>query len=192
MRGRTPVCSQNRTRRPSWSLVPIVDPATDSWVKKIRVSSAGGTSPLVAPQITIRADDEAAQIDPVLMRQAVRNLLDNAFRHAPGTPVNRRAATIDHHVTLCVSDAGRGLPEHQRGRLSRTETGAGGLGLSIVAAIADAHGGYAEAGVESDGGTRITIVVPNETNDAGPHCPSAARVPPHDHDCAQASPRAPR
>src|SRR5580693_8240742 len=32
----------------------MVDPATDSWVKKIRVSSAGGASPLVAPQITIR------------------------------------------------------------------------------------------------------------------------------------------
>jgi hypothetical protein len=31
-----------------------VDPATDSWVKKIRVSSAGGTSPLVAPEMTIR------------------------------------------------------------------------------------------------------------------------------------------
>ena len=118
-----------------------------------------------APQITIEADDEAAQIDPVLMRQAVRNLLDNAFRHAPGTPVLLRAATIDHHVTLCVSDAGRGLPEHLRGRLSCAETGAGGLGLSIVAAIADAHGGYVEAGVESDGGTRITIVVPNEAND---------------------------
>ena len=32
----------------------MVDPVTDSWVKKIRVSSAGGASPLVAPQITIR------------------------------------------------------------------------------------------------------------------------------------------
>ena len=34
--------------------MPIVEPATDSWVKKIRVSSAGGASPLVAPHITIR------------------------------------------------------------------------------------------------------------------------------------------
>ena len=32
----------------------MVAPATDSWVKKILVSSAGGASPLVAPQITIR------------------------------------------------------------------------------------------------------------------------------------------
>jgi hypothetical protein len=52
--GRTPVCSQNRARRPSWSRVPMVEPVTDSWVKKILVSSAGGASPLVAPQITIR------------------------------------------------------------------------------------------------------------------------------------------
>ena len=32
----------------------MVDPTTDSWVKNTRVSSAGGASPLVAPQITMR------------------------------------------------------------------------------------------------------------------------------------------
>jgi hypothetical protein len=52
--GRTPVCSQKLATRPSWSRVPMVEPVTDSWVKKILVSSAGDASPLVAPQITIR------------------------------------------------------------------------------------------------------------------------------------------
>jgi len=32
----------------------MVEPTTESWVKNTRVSSAGGASPLVAPQITIR------------------------------------------------------------------------------------------------------------------------------------------
>ena len=32
----------------------MVEPTTDSWVKKIRVSSAGGMSPLVAPEMTMR------------------------------------------------------------------------------------------------------------------------------------------
>ena len=44
IRGRVPVCSQKRRRRPSWSRVPIVEPTTDNWVKKILVSSAGGMS----------------------------------------------------------------------------------------------------------------------------------------------------
>ena len=52
--GRVPVCSQNLASRLSWSREPIVEPITDSWVKKTRVSSAGGASPLVAPAITIR------------------------------------------------------------------------------------------------------------------------------------------
>ena len=52
--GRAPVCSQNLASRPSWSREPIVDPITDSCVKKILVSSAGGASPLVAPEMTIR------------------------------------------------------------------------------------------------------------------------------------------
>ena len=52
--GRTPVCSQNRSSRPSSSRVPIVDPTTDSCRKNTRLRSAGGTEPLVAPEITIR------------------------------------------------------------------------------------------------------------------------------------------
>lgn len=115
----------------------------------------------------MRADEEDVQIDPVLMRQAVRNLIDNAFRHAPGAPVAVRASAIDHHLKLCVSDGGAGLPERLLGRLNRAETGADGLGLSIVATIAEAHGGYAEANVEREGGTRVTIVVPYGANGAG-------------------------
>lgn len=114
-------------------------------------------------QVTIGVDDGVAAIDPVLMRQAVRNLLDNAFRHGGGTAVMLRAATMDQQLALRVSDAGPGLAEHLLGRLSRADSGADGLGLSIVAAIAEAHGGYAEAGNEPEGGgTRITIVVPND------------------------------
>lgn len=114
-------------------------------------------------QITVQAQDAVVQIDPVLMRQAVRNLLDNAYRHAAGAVVVLRAGVADRHVLLRISDAGPGLPERLLGRLPRADTGANGLGLSIVAAIAQAHGGYAEASAESGGGASITIVVPNET-----------------------------
>src|SRR6201995_2251287 len=42
--GRTPLSTQNLISRSSSSRVPIVDPITDNWRKKIRVSSAGGAS----------------------------------------------------------------------------------------------------------------------------------------------------
>lgn len=130
---------------------------------------AACVTPLTAQgrQITVQVDDDVVEIDPVLMRQAVRNLLDNASRHAAGTAVTLRAAAIDQQMMLCVCDAGPGLPEHLLGRLSRADTGADGLGLSIVAAIAHAHGGYAEAGAEPDGGASITIVVPTATANPG-------------------------
>src|ERR1700729_36820 len=51
--GRTPLSMHIRISRLSSSRVPIVDPITDSCRKKIRVSSAGGASPVVAPEMMI-------------------------------------------------------------------------------------------------------------------------------------------
>jgi two-component system OmpR family sensor kinase len=112
-------------------------------------------------EVAVRADHEAVDVDPVLLRQAVRNLLDNAFRHGDGESVvlaaQRRA---DGALAITVSDSGGGFPEDVRGRLTRSDNGAAGLGLSIVASVAHAHSGYAEADDNPSGGARVTIVVP--------------------------------
>lgn len=106
---------------------------------------------------TIRVDvDGHGQLclhaDPLRLRQALGNLVDNALRHGAGEIVLRARGAADGGVELDVSDAGQGfegpIADHAferftRGDLARTRGGSG-LGLAIVRAVADAHGGSAE------------------------------------------------
>jgi signal transduction histidine kinase len=89
--------------------------------------------------------------DPLRLRQALGNLLDNALRHGDGDVV-LGARRSQGGVELDVADAGRGFggeiaarafERFARGDEARTRGGAG-LGLAIVRAIAEAHGGRAE------------------------------------------------
>lgn len=88
--------------------------------------------------------------DPMRLRQALSNLVDNALRHGRGTVTIRASADRDA-LHLDVTDEGEGFPEDVRGRaferFARGEhgrTGSGsGLGLSIVKALAEAHRGSA-------------------------------------------------
>lgn len=113
--------------------------------------------------VEVEAADQVVQVDPVLLRQAVRNLLENAFAHGGGLDVALRATCADGRVSVSVSDTGPGLPPELQGRLERAETGVDGLGLSIVAAVAEGHGGFAVAEAAPAGGARVTIDVPDGT-----------------------------
>jgi signal transduction histidine kinase len=94
--------------------------------------------------------------DPVLLRQALGNLVDNSLRHGGGAVLVR--AMSDGDVDFVdVSDAGPGFgpdlarvafERFRRGDAARTRGGSG-LGLAIVRAVAEAHGGSAE--IEPDG-----------------------------------------
>ena len=90
--------------------------------------------------------------DELQLRQVVANLMGNALRHTPGrTPVHVRAAADGRSALLEVVDEGPGLAPEAAARAfepfyradpARTrETGGAGLGLAIVAAIVQAHGG---------------------------------------------------
>lgn len=85
-----------------------------------------------------------------LLTQALSNLLDNALTHGgPGVSVRVRAWCDGNDVVLSVADDGPGVPAAERGRvlrrfhrLDRSRSTAGsGLGLSMAAAVARAHGG---------------------------------------------------
>jgi len=88
--------------------------------------------------------------DPSLLTRAVRNLMDNAARHAAGL-ITVQLESDAGFATLVVSDDGPGIPAEYRVRVferftrldsSRArDTGGVGLGLAIVADVAAAHGG---------------------------------------------------
>ena len=97
------------------------------------------------------ADGLHVVADELRMRQALGNLVDNALRYGEGEVV-LRARESGPGVSFEVSDAGKGFgrdiadrafERFARGDGARTRGGAG-LGLSIVRAIAEAHGGRAE------------------------------------------------
>jgi signal transduction histidine kinase len=111
-------------------------------------------------QVTVDAEQRVVHVDAVLLRQAVRNLLDNAFTHGAGAQVALTASCTDHRLAVTVSDSGPGLPAGRPRRLVRTESDPGGLGFSIVAAVAEAHGGSAIAEAGPAGGARVTIELP--------------------------------
>jgi two-component system, OmpR family, sensor kinase len=116
-------------------------------------------------------DDLRADVDELRIRQALGNLVDNALRQTPaGGRVTVRAARENGSLRLEVRDSGPGFPEaflpiafepFARPDLGRARPEGGtGLGLAIVRAVAEAHGGRAEASNLGGGGAAVVLTLP--------------------------------
>jgi signal transduction histidine kinase len=107
--------------------------------------------------------------DPDRLRQVVRNLVENAHRHAPGTAVVLRAqAAPAGGVRLEIEDRGPGLAPDEAARVfdrfarsdrSRSVPGAG-LGLAIARSIVELHGGAIRAEPAVPNGCRMVVDLP--------------------------------
>ncbi|MGI9615906.1 MAG: sensor histidine kinase [Acidimicrobiales bacterium] len=103
------------------------------------------------------------------LRRLVRNLADNALRHA-GSRVVVAVTATDDLVELVVSDDGEGVPEGSEALIferfrrldeARSRDGGGsGLGLALVASIVESHGGSIRVDRSELGGARFTVAVP--------------------------------
>ncbi len=118
-------------------------------------------------EIDARPTSASVAVDPSRVEQALANLVDNALAHGAG-PIDLFAVERDDVVELHVADAGPGFPagflERAFDRFSRADeartTGGSGLGLSIVALIAQAHGGSVGAANRPHGGADVWLALP--------------------------------
>lgn len=106
--------------------------------------------------------------DRDMIQQAVANLIDNALKFAPaGTPLMVAVRTEGADVEIHVADRGPGIPQAERARATerffRAEaarsTPGSGLGLSLVLAIAQLHGGSLRL-EDNRPGLRAILVLP--------------------------------
>ena len=118
----------------------------------------------------------AVEGDPVLLRQAVSNLLRNAVRHnvAHGG-IELELTSTDDRARLRVSNDGSLVPAERLESLrepfvrgsgrGRTRDAGHGLGLAIVSAVATAHNGVLELSANPSGGLTATLDLPVRNDD---------------------------
>jgi signal transduction histidine kinase len=115
------------------------------------------------------SDVPAVSVDRLQIERAINNLIDNAIKHTPdgGTvdiAIERRGDT----VAVVVRDDGPGIPAHQlpylfekyRSRPRNSRVDGSGLGLFIVKAIVEAHGGRVQLESVLGRGTTATLLLP--------------------------------
>ena len=128
-------------------------------------------------QVEIPEEFISIPMDPVLIEQVLINILENAVFHAEGmTELNLRVSVRGKQGVFEVEDNGCGIP---RERLDKIFTGIiekkglpsdgrksnMGIGLSVCAAIIQAHGGTIEAGNREGGGAVFRFFLEREVTD---------------------------
>ncbi|MGO8995243.1 MAG: sensor histidine kinase [Polyangiaceae bacterium] len=125
--------------------------------------------------VTRLAPGIVVMVDRGRIRQVCANLIDNAIKYtAPGGRVEVTVSGDEDRGVVSIADTGIGIPPEERSRVwdrlfrgdrSRTERGLG-LGLSLVKAVVEAHGG--EVRLESDVGVGSTFEVRLRRTSAAP------------------------
>lgn len=146
------------------NLVNLLQPLIEEYTAQAATQSLSFISKMPGEQVTISAD-------PELLQQAIRNLLNNAFKYTPsGGTVQLQLFTQSRRVIVQVKDNGIGIPAadlpHIFERFYRVDTarsrssGGFGLGLAIAQQIVAAHKGQITATSEVGVGSIFQIQLP--------------------------------
>jgi signal transduction histidine kinase len=108
------------------------------------------------------------QVDPILTRQALRGILDNALRYSPrGSTVVVTAIQEGQRLVIRVTDTGPGLTDTEQERIfepfyraGRADTGGLGLGMAICRGLIRAQGGSIMVDSTPGKGTIVSVALP--------------------------------
>lgn len=110
---------------------------------------------------------EKVVLDPVLIYQALVNILANAFQFSPpGETIEVRGYRDAGTFTLTITDRGAGIPPENLAHIfrpfftTRKELGGSGLGLAITKKIVERHGGWVQVASLHGEETVFTLVLP--------------------------------
>jgi len=119
--------------------------------------------------IELRLEPAWVEGDPALLERLAANLIENGLRYnRPGGGVFVTTRAVDGHAELVVGNSGPAVSAAAAARLAepfeRIErhavSGGAGLGLSIVKAVSEAHGGSLRIEPRAEGGLEVTVRLP--------------------------------
>jgi two-component system sensor histidine kinase TctE len=118
-------------------------------------------------QLAVGVASSRVQGDPLLLREAIKNLIDNALKYGGDGPLQVALTEDDTYSMITIADHGPGIPpgdaERVFERFARGEDaapGGAGLGLAIVKRVVDGHGGQIDLSNRPGGGLVATIRLP--------------------------------
>jgi two-component system sensor histidine kinase KdpD len=123
-----------------------------------------------AVEVQVPEDMPPVRLDRKLVRRVLRHLIENAVKYSPsGSPLRIAARIEDNRLLVTVEDFGQGIEEFEkplifrkfyRGRRQRDRIAGTGMGLAIVKAILDAHGGGIDVLSRPAHGAQFTFWLP--------------------------------
>ncbi|HDS0924221.1 TPA: sensor histidine kinase [Stenotrophomonas maltophilia] len=118
-------------------------------------------------QLAVGVASSRVQGDALLLREAIKNLIDNALKYGGGGPLQVALTEEGKYSVITIADHGPGIPpgdaERVFERFARGEDaapGGAGLGLAIVKRVVDSHGGQIDLSNRPSGGLVATIRLP--------------------------------
>lgn len=164
-----------RIARGEGGLVPVAADVGEIVTRSVRESES-----IADREVQVEAESVTAEVDPSKVERIVENLLSNSVRHTP--PESRVWVAVWAHdggAMIAVDDDGRGVPAAHReavfrpfhkGPEAQEHSPGAGIGLALVEAFAELHGGRAWVEDRDGGGASFRVWLPEHpaTSSAAP------------------------